>query len=472
MQRFLSLLILLLSNLITAQNIESLLSAKIDSVITADFNNSSVVSMQVYNLTKDSLVYSINEKLLLHPASNLKILTSSAGLYFLSPDYEFTTKLYYDGEIEGGTLKGNVYIKGGFDPDLTKEDLETFFNAIEDEGIEIIEGNIYADVSMMDDNFWGKGWMWDDNPFSDFPYMTALNINDDCVTIEIKPTNIGERASVNILPHSLFYTFENNLITDSIKSHFTVTRDWKNRKNHFTIYGVINVNEEPLTFTRNLVNTNFYAATLLKEILYREKITVLGIVDTSSVPENAKLLSVISRKFGDVIVNLNKTSDNLSAEMTLRALGSLIKPEGISAKDGIIFVDSLISITGLNPEDYKIVDGSGVSHYNLISTELVLNILRYFYYNEPDLYRILKESFPVAGIDGTLEKRMRNGNAFNNVHAKTGTLSGVSSLSGYLKTINGSDIAFSIFVQNYLGSSKKARNLQDKICEIIAGSEL
>ena len=119
---------------------------------------------------------------------------------------------------------------------------------------------------------------------------------------------------------------------------------------------------------------------------------------------------------------------------------------------------------------YRLADGSGVSHYNLVSAELLLGVLKYFYYEEPDLYETLYESFPIAGIDGSLKNRMEKTKAENNVHAKTGTLSGVSSLSGYVKNKRGNMIAFSILVQNYNDSSKQAREFIDAVCEILAES--
>lgn len=462
----------LLSSFASAQSLEQNVYSVIDSFNVNEFNSRTQIALAVYDLQKDSLLFATNEKLLLHPGSNQKILTTAAALLFLNEEYEFTTGLYYDGEISGSVLKGNLYLKGGLDPDLRKEELELFLDEIKDKGIETIEGNIYADVSLMDDNFWGQGWMWDDDPWSDFPYFTALNINDDCVKIVIAPTAIGKKASVKIYPPSLFYTFENNLITHTLESHYTVMRNWKNRSNHFAISGSINVSEEPDTMFLNLTNTNYYAVTLMKEILYREEIITLGITDTSVTPEDAVLLGEIKRTLGEVIINLNKNSDNLSAEMVLRALSSLNMKSRYSAKGGIYWVDSLITLAGFNPKNYRIVDGSGVSHYNLVTVELIIGILKYFYKEKPKLFDLLYNSFPVAGVDGTLKRRMKSGYAFGNVKAKTGTLSGVSALSGFVKNKSGGELAFSIFVQNFVGSTRRARNLQDRICEILAGSEL
>ena len=463
-----TLALLLLTSAALGQSKANYLSSKIDSLLQDDYFRNTILSCEIFDLTNDSLLFKKDEKILLHPASNMKILTTSTALYFLGSNYNFTTSLFYDGRIEGNVLKGNIYLKGGLDPDFTSDDLENFAEAVEDLGIESIEGNICSDVSVMDSLFWGNGWMWDDDPYMDFPYMTPLNINDDCVQIIVTPGEINQKPTVEILPHSLFYTFENDALTTGDKSDLTITRDWIHRKNHFLIEGTVNIEDEPDTVQRNLVNTNLYAPTLLKEILYRDGINCFGIVDTQSVPQTAKKLYEFQRPFGQVIVNLLKTSDNLSAEMTLRALGLKFFGAPTSAKKGIKMIDSLITIIGLNPEEYRIVDGSGVSHYNLVNPELIVSDLKYFYFNRPELYNILRNSFPVAGVDGTLKHRMKTGLAYDNVHAKTGTLSGVSTLSGFVKSAGGDNIAFSIFVQNFVGSADTARNYQDKICEIIA----
>ncbi len=142
-----------------------------------------------------------------------------------------------------------------------------------------------------------------------------------------------------------------------------------------------------------------------------------------------------------------------------------------TADSGIQFVNMLIDSLGLNHNDYRIVDGSGVSHYNVVSTELLVKLLKYFYDKKPKLYNVLYNSFPTAGIDGTLENRMIKTSAQNNVRAKTGSLTGVSALSGYVTTRNKHLLAFSILMQNYVGKSKTSREVQDEICRILAESK-
>ena len=154
--------------------------------------------------------------------------------------------------------------------------------------------------------------------------------------------------------------------------------------------------------------------------------------------------------------------------MTLYAIAEKFFGKPATAKNGVSMLMKMIDKVGLDSNDYRLVDGSGVSHYNVFSAELLVTILKYFYKNEPQLFKILYESFPIAGFDGTLESRMNKTSAENNVHAKTGTLTGVSSLTGYTTAKNNHTIAFSIIMQNYIGSSAKAKEFQDEICRLLS----
>jgi D-alanyl-D-alanine carboxypeptidase/D-alanyl-D-alanine-endopeptidase (penicillin-binding protein 4) len=125
----------------------------------------------------------------------------------------------------------------------------------------------------------------------------------------------------------------------------------------------------------------------------------------------------------------------------------------------------LVDSIGLDPEKYSYADGSGVSRYNLVSAELLIELLIYMY-NNPEFNRFYN-SLAIAGVDGTLEKRMIDTDAEGRVFAKTGTLNGVSALSGYVKTLNDHLLAFSILIQNFVEKTRVARNLQDEICNIL-----
>jgi D-alanyl-D-alanine carboxypeptidase/D-alanyl-D-alanine-endopeptidase (penicillin-binding protein 4) len=470
------LFFLLLTSNGFAQTSVKQIQSKIDKLYKDKFFESSLAAVDIYDLSKKKVLYQKNNKLLLHPASNMKILTSAAGLKFLGKEHEFKTSLYHEGEIVDSVLYGHLYVVGGCDPDFTSNDLEILTQSLKNLGIIKITGNIYGDVSMKDSLFWGSGWMWDDDPSTDAPYMSALNINDNAVTIIGEYDELNSKLNFNSTPKTDYIEIINDFNVDTANggNRIVVDRDWIHRTNKFLAKGSYSKNgfrkNNNYSQRFNVYKPEHYFLTLFAESLERSGIKFSGELKIKSIEESATHVLTFPRSYDSVIVNLNKTSDNLSAEMTLLALSEKYFGKPASAKNGLKMIDSLIILCGLNSKDYRLVDGSGISHYNLVNAELLISVLKYFYYNEPDLFKMLHNSFPIAGIDGSLKNRMEKTKAKNNVHAKTGTLSGVSSLSGYVKNKRGNMIAFSILVQNYNDSSKQARDFIDAVCEILAES--
>ena len=467
-------LLLVFTSVVFPQTAIKQIQSKIDKFYNDKFFESSLAAVDVYNLTQKKILYQKNNKLLLHPASNMKILTSAAGLKYLGKEYEFKTSLYYEGEIVDSVLYGHLFVVGGCDPDFTSNDLDDLTQSVKNLGIKKVTGNIYGDITFKDSLFWGNGWMWDDDPSTDAPYMSALNINDNAITITGEYDEFNNNLNFRSVPETNYIEIINHVNADSNKSgnRVLVDRDWINRTNRFFIGGSFSKNgfERKKNYSEqfNVYKPETYFLTLFKESLERNGIKFSGDLKIKALGDSSNHIFTFLRSYDSVIVNLNKTSDNLSAEMTLLAMADKYFGKPASAKNGLKMIDSLIILCKLNPKDYRLVDGSGVSHYNLVTAELLLAVLKYFYYNEPELYEVLYNSFPIAGVDGTLENRMEKTKAGNNVHAKTGTISGVSSLSGYMKNKSGNMIAFSILVQNYNGNSKQARDFIDKVCELLA----
>lgn len=459
--------ILLLVILFFFNSFPQSLNSKLDKLLQDEFFNSCAISIQVEDLTADKILFKKNEKLLLRPASNMKIITSAAGLLYLGPDYEFITSLFYSGEIINNTLNGDLYIVGGCDPDLKTEDFNFFVDALTTLGVTKISGNIYADISFKDSLFWGKGWMWDDDPSFDAPYLSALNLNDNCVEVVAELDESSGKPLVKINPETKYVYIKNESLSEA-EEKFQITRNWMNRENTVIVKGRYPASQNYVKQFVNVFEPEKYFIKVFSEVLDSSSIKFNGYFGVAKVPTDAKEIFAIKRRYSDIINNLNKTSDNLSAEMTLYALSNLYFGSSANADNGVKVINMLIDSLKLDSEDYRIVDGSGVSHYNVVSSELIVKLLKYFYEKYPELYLLLYNSFPIAGIDGTLEYRMRNTSTEKNVHAKTGTLTGVSCLSGYVTAKNNHQIAFSILMQNYVGSSKEARKFQDEICKILA----
>ncbi len=459
---------LLLQSCATFKSEPNLFGNQIDSLLVSDLPNSTQTAISVYDLTENKPVYMHNEKLLLRPASNQKILTTSAAYLFLGSDYNFETKVYHTGSIADSVLCGDLYFVGGLDPAFTTHNLDSLVREIKKFGIKEINGNVYGDVSAMDSLFWGEGWMWDDDPYSFAAYMTPLNINKNSVAVIVSPSQPGDSANVETLSNTNSVVIKNSAVTtDTGKIKLKVTRDWLNRKNTIFVSGTISRLSEPDTIALNVFNPTFYFLQLAAESFKRNGIELDGKVDTLTLRDSAEVIASSKHSIESVINYTNKNSYNLGAEMLLRALALKYYGKPASAKNGIKLLDSLITLSGLDPKRYSLVDGSGLSFYNLVSTQLIMDVLKYLYLNQPEIYKKIYDSLPVSGTDGSLKNRMKIFPIRGEVHAKTGTISGVSCLSGYIQTRKNHTLAFSVMIQNYTGNSSAARKFQDKICEII-----
>lgn len=179
-------------------------------------------------------------------------------------------------------------------------------------------------------------------------------------------------------------------------------------------------------------------------------------------PDTAQVFYQLERPIAEVMQRMMKASDNLYAESMFYQLAAQCGPRGVGRVEGAAMVDSLVERLGLDHTVYEFADGSGLSLYNYATPELLLTLLRYAY-SEPDIYDTLLPTLPIAGRDGTLRKRMIGTPAEGNVQAKTGTVTGVSTLSGYCTASNGHRLAFSI-MNNGLRNSVQGRAFQDRVC--------
>ena len=453
------------------------LQSEIKKITSDSLFDQSIISLDIFDLTDSVSLFKQNEKLLQKPASNMKLLTSIAALMKLGVSYKFKTNLYSHGEIKNGTLFGDLYVVGGFDPDFTTDDLDSLVRVIKSFGIKEIQGGLFADVSMKDSLYWGKGWMWDDDPGPSEPYLSALNINGNSIKVFVEGSEIGSPAKVTLIPETDFVKIENNTVTVPAGSsdNFKITRDWVNRTNTIIIDGEVrktmNFDSSANTKEVNLLYPDKYFLTLFNEHLKRERIIIDGAIGLQKLKSNSLYMSSVKRDIDTVLSLANKKTNNLNAEMMIYAIALKDSGTPAVADNGLAAIKELIDSVKLNPDEYFIADGSGVSHYNLVSAELLNDALKYVYYHRKDLFDTFYNSLAIAGVDGTLKKRMKDAIVKGNVHAKTGTLKGVSNLSGYVTAKNGHLIAFSILMQNFVDKYSYARSLQDEICKLLAEFE-
>ena len=357
----------------------------LDSLMRDPLLDFTQMGIMVWDLTDDRSLFSMNHGQLLRPASTMKVLTAVTALDVLGGNYQFTTSLYYKGEVSNGTLTGDLYCVGGMDPAFSTDDLKDFALSLHRLGIDTICGRIVADVSMKDTLKWGEGWCWDD----DNPSLSPL-------LVDRKP---------EFLPRFV------NVLTQQ---------------------GIV---------LRNVS------------------------VAIDRLPADAVLVSERKRTIDQILLRMMKDSDNLYAE----SMYYQIAARGGSRPYKALYAQrqqrGLMERASLPASRYRLADGSGLSLYNYLSAEAETKVLRYAWQHK-DIYNHLLPSLPVAGVDGTLKKRMKGTPAEGNVCAKTGTLTGIISLAGYCTASNGHLLCFAIINQGVLRGSE-ARNFQDKVCTVL-----
>lgn len=462
---YLFLLLIVTSISIQAQS----LTQRLDSLLNDPMLKTSEVGITVFDLTAGKSLYQYQDEKLYRPASTEKVITAVTALARLGEDYTMDTRLQYTGSIENDTLKGNLYLIGGFDPELMDEDLDSLVDVVARSGIRYISDTLIADVSMMDSVYWGKGWSWDDAPDSFQPYLSPLMLNRGCVDVTVIPTQKDSVPEVVCVPVSDYYQVDNDAVSHQPQAaKLKITRNWLHQGNRIRVSG--NVTKETTRTLSVYDSKNFFFHTFVSRL--KAKGIEINAKAFAEYPSNDSLsmaasLFTLRRSLDEVLRQAMKESDNLCAESMFYHLAAHCgKKKYVSSNDGTDAIYGFMKqVLDFNPEYYNIVDGSGVSLYNYVSPQLLLEYLKYAYYHT-GIFQPFYDSLPIAGMDGTLEHRMKKGKAYRNVRAKTGTVKGVSSLAGYAKAPNGHLLAFVIINQNVM-KARQARVWQDKVCEVL-----
>ena len=225
----LSFLLILIISQIKAQP----LAQRLDSLLSNDpMLRTSEVGITVFDLTTGESLFQYQDEKLYRPASTEKVVTSVTALATLGLDYTMDTRLQYTGKIEGDTLKGNLYLVGGFDPEFMDEDLDSLVDVIAQSGIRYIADTLAADVSMMDSVYWGNGWSWDDVPDSFQPYMSPLMLNRGCVDVTVIPAEKDSLPIIECVPASDYYQVDNDGVSNNCQvGNVRITRNWLHNGN-------------------------------------------------------------------------------------------------------------------------------------------------------------------------------------------------------------------------------------------------
>lgn len=443
------------------------IAERLDALLNEDLLKTSEMGITVFDLTTGESVYRYQDEKLYRPASTLKIITSVTALARLGEGYTLDTRLLHSGKIENDTLKGNLYLKGSMDPLFMEEHLDSLVAAVVQRGIRCIADTLVADVSMMDSVYWGPGWSWDDAPFAFQPYLSPLMLNGGCVDITVLPAEKDSLPVIECSPASKVYQIENRAVSHHSKAgKLKITRNWSEHGNIIMVSGNV---QHKTTSSLSMYPSQEHLLRVFTERLQNQGISIGTVVFSDKVESrNLNTFFTIRRPLKAVLQEALKESNNLCAESLFFHLARQSAEEvPLDFEDGTEAVNGFMEKElGFNPSNYRIADGSGISLYNYVSPRLLLEYLKYAYYHR-DIFYPFYDALPIAGIDGTLKNRMKNTSAYRNVRAKTGSVTGVSSLAGYVKAKNGHQLAFVIINQNVM-KLKLARNLQDKIGVILS----
>ena len=416
-----------------------------------------LMGIKIISLNDGKVLYELNSNKLYTPASNNKLYTCASALHYLGDDYTFKTTVFH--------TKNNIILKGGGDPDLTINQLDSLANIVSKKITKI--DTLYIDASLMDSLDYGEGWMWDEGAWWYAAPIGALSVNDNCIDFFISPGKIGTPAIVNYFPQTKYISISNNSITvgnNDLKNKIKIDRDWISQKNHFMISGEIFFEEVKDTLQRNIQNPSLFTGTIFRELLNNYGVKVKHLSKSKKSQKLDALTIHTSKPLIYSAKNLMNESDNLTAELFIKTIGTNQENPG-NLDSGLDSVRTfLFDSVMIDTNRIRLADGSGVSRYNLTTPNDIIKLLEWIFHSK------YKESFisTLAGggwEHGTMEGRLEQEGAM--VRAKTGGLSGVSNLSGYVFSPKFGPIAFSILMNGYTGFSAPYRQLQNKIVQFI-----
>jgi len=426
--------------------------------------------VKVSSLDRSETLYEKNSARLCIPASNNKILTSAAALLRLGPGFKFKTRILTDGQVAEGRLRGNLIILGSGDPSSSLFQAGDPFQVFREwagklkaDGINAIAGDIIAYEPDYAPAMLGDGWEWNDLTEGYAAPISILQFNENLVTIEIYPGGAeGSSASARLLPLPGYMAVDCRVLTGAESSPPRIEIERTCSDEGVVVRGAVPVKAAAVVRTVAVRNPIRYYLHALRHALMDEgvdtslcRIGKTGRLDTATL---SPLWEYSSPPLSEILKPLLKMSHNLYAESVARALGLALRNEGSFASGKQIVEDTLFSMA-IKKESYSYADGSGLSRLNLVSPDVLVRILGFVYRH--DYFSYFYDSLPIAGVDGTLEARMKRTKAENNVHAKTGTLKNVCAISGYLHTQDGEMLAFSIIANSLLGPRGSAEAILD-----------
>lgn len=427
------------------------------------------IGIMVESLTDNRIIYQKNADRLFVPASTLKIFPAVAALVFFGADYYFPTKvLTTQATLKPPVLQDDIYFYFSGDPSLTQQNIADLVATVAQFGVKVIKGNIYIDNSVFDQEFFGPGWMWDERNFCYAAPISAINMDKNCFPVKISTTQPKQPVVLDLGDNKKHLTITSEITVAPTSNEECLLNLYFVGNNTYRLTGCI----MPDT-TKNLAiavrDVRLYFKSILREQLMVHGIQFVGEIKFKSAPTSQPLYTLALHKsepLAKLLKTMLKDSDNLIADAIYKKLGhSFFQKSATWQNSARAITHILTPKTGVPFKKMKMVDGSGLSRYNLVSAKQLVTILQYTYFAK-NISSVFVNALAIAGVDGTLKDRMPN--LKNRVLAKTGKMSSVATLAGYVKTKTQGTVAFAIMLNSFLNDSQKYNKLQDEVCTVLA----
>ncbi|HEY0306163.1 MAG TPA: D-alanyl-D-alanine carboxypeptidase/D-alanyl-D-alanine-endopeptidase [Longimicrobiales bacterium] len=440
-------------------------------------------SVLVVSLDKGDTLFAHQADTHLAPASGLKLFTTAAALYYLGPEFRYSTFLLADGKIENGVLNGDLVVYGTGDPTFTarfgRRDgiWHEFADTLLALGVKEVRGSVIGDASYFAGRGTGTGWQEDYIGASYAAPSSALSYGENIATLQIKPRAVGEPPFVGLADGADEISVINHAQTVARgRSFIHVARS--SYDSPLEVRGQISRGTTSIQRTVPVADPAQYAAAVFKKILSDKGITVTGptksVTDAAGSPVTGRMVFAPaldarqpvrvlaihqSPPLIDILEIVNKKSHNLMAEQTLRTVGRVALGEGSVEAGEKAVIQLLVRETGDAPEGFDMDDGSGLSVLDRASARNFIHLLSFM--AKSPMFDSYWQTLPEAGVANGL-RRMGGTAAAGNLRAKTGTIDNVSSLSGYVRASDGERLAFSI-ISNNVPSTYRAKRIEDAI---------
>ena len=429
----------------------------------------------VQSLDRNERLFELNAGTLLVPASAAKLVAVATAVAAVGWDYRYETTLRATGPIVDGVLQGDLVVVGSGDPTIGGrggDDIGPWIDALKAMGIHRIDGRIIGDDDAIEEPRPQLAWAWDDLGYTTGALFGALNLAENRMTVTVRPAMFpGGATTLSVDPQAAYRPLGNRTMTLQAELSPTLWPEQRPGEPFLTIAGFVPAGGPPARLNVSVGNPTFWFASVFRNRLQRAGIEVTGEawdVD-DAMPKPAREGSTVlythrSRPLADIVQPLLKESINLYGEAVMRLNAAAdVFPSNDAAIDGMrIRMDAW----GIPRDAWQVIDGSGLSRRNTIAADAMVTILQRMY--DATGMSPWMRALPVAGVDGTLDGRMKGTPAEGSVRAKTGTMSNIRALAGYARTRDGENLAFAIMADNFEGAGSAATEAIDRIAVALA----